>query len=328
MARAFAVATAVLALALPGSAIADGLPVPGGVESDEIVTRDGQFRYDTLSARGGTNVARIATDGGTLEASRFLSGRFVIPAVAHDVSASGLSAGGERLVLIRPRAHFPQSATRLAILDARNLRVDRVVTLRGDYSFDAISPDGRTLYLIEYLSRRDPTQYAVRAYDPETGRLSKPIVDPREPGEDMSGFPITRATSPDGRWAYTLYDDGDHPFVHALDTTGVTARCIDLPEGLAGFLGRQPPEQVRLDVGAGGRTLTVVDANGPRAVIDTTTLRVSAPATPRALAETGGSGDDGGPWPLVGFAALGLALIAGAVALVLRKRRRLVPASR
>ena len=45
----------------------------------------------------------------------------------------------------------------------------------------------------------------------------------------MRGQPLTRATSPDGRWAYTLYDGaGKEPFIHALDTSTRSARCIDL----------------------------------------------------------------------------------------------------
>ncbi|HEX8646773.1 MAG TPA: hypothetical protein VF715_07710 [Thermoleophilaceae bacterium] len=314
-----------LALALPASAPADGLPVPG-VVSDDLVSLDGRHRFDTLPAGDGTSVARIATAGGTIRSSRFLAGSFVIPAVTLDGSSSGLSAGGERLVLIRPRVQFPQATTRLAILHAATLRPQRIVTLRGDYSFDAISRDGRMLYLIEYLSRSDPTRYAVRAYEPRSGRLSEPIVDPREPGEDMSGFPITRATSPDGRWAYTLYDDGDHPFVHALDTDRRTAACIDLPESLGGFLARAPAEHVDLTVGAGGRTLTVVEGGRPRAVIDTRTLRVSAPGARRAVSRTDGGG--GGPWPLAGVAALTLVLSGGAAAAIRRRRARPVAASR
>jgi hypothetical protein len=43
------------------------------------------------------------------------------------------------------------------------------------------------------------------------------------------GLPITREASSGARWAYTLYDGaGGHPFVHALETTGRTAACIDL----------------------------------------------------------------------------------------------------
>src|SRR5439155_21828241 len=103
--------------------------------------------------------------------------------------------------------------------------------LPRDFSVDAISPDGRRLYLIQYTSPRDPLAYAVRSLNLRSGRLDPgEIVDPRERDEAMHGLPVSRAMSPDGRWAYTLYDGGDGaPFVHALDTSARTARCIDLP---------------------------------------------------------------------------------------------------
>ena len=52
--------------------------------------------------------------------------------------------------------------TTFAVVDTRRLAVRRHLALRGDFSFDAISPDGRTMYLIEY-SARDLNNYAVRA---------------------------------------------------------------------------------------------------------------------------------------------------------------------
>ena len=137
---------------------------------------------------------------------------------------------------INPRTGFPRRSTTLAVLNTRRLTAQEVITLKGDFSFDAISPDGKLLYLVQYLSQRDPTRYLVRLYDLDAGRLLRePIIDPREVGDVMRGMPITRASSPDGRWAYTLYDGaGEHPFIHALDTIARTARCIDL-HGLVGF---------------------------------------------------------------------------------------------
>src|SRR4029079_19295079 len=83
--------------------------------------------------------------------------------------------------------------------------------------------------LIHYTSSIDPTRYEVRAYDVKTRALvAKPIVDPRDAAEKMRGNPLSRVMSPDGRIAYTLYDGGGHPFVHALDTAASTARCIDV----------------------------------------------------------------------------------------------------
>jgi hypothetical protein len=213
-------------------------------------------RYVSLPARpGGTLVAKVRRDGGQVLRSRMLRGSFTIPAVAYDGSASGLSADAGTLVLIRPRARFPQQRTRLVVLDAKRLRLRSRLTLRGDFSFDALSPDGRTMYLIEYRSRRDPTRYAVRAYDLRRGQLLRaPIVDPREPDERMRGLPVSRATSSDGRWEYTLYDGaGSHPFVHALDTARGEAACIDL-DALAGS---RRLYQLRLR--SSGRELSVVD---------------------------------------------------------------------
>ena len=102
---------------------------------------------------------------------------------------------------------FPQGRTTFAVFDANRLRRAQRLTLDGDFSFDALSPDGRLLYLIEYVKPQNPTRYRVRALDLDSGRLLPgTIVDPREPDEAMRGFPITRETSSDGRWAYTLYD--------------------------------------------------------------------------------------------------------------------------
>jgi hypothetical protein len=49
----------------------------------------------------------------------------------------------------------------------------------------------------------------------------------------MRGYPITRATGPGGRWVYTLYAGGKHPFIHALDTVRRTSLCLDLPHRAA-----------------------------------------------------------------------------------------------
>src|SRR5579862_7396280 len=46
----------------------------------------------------------------------------------------------------------------------------------------------------------------------------------------MQGSPVTRTTSADGRWVYTLYtNQGGYPFVHALDTVLGVAHCVGLP---------------------------------------------------------------------------------------------------
>jgi hypothetical protein len=313
--------------ALAGTARADGLPIVNVDVGSSGVAGKGvaaDVRFVALPVRSGTLVARIQREGGRVIGTRLLPERFTVPAVAYDGTADGLSADGRTLVLIRPRVKFPQARTTLAILDAERLRLREVVTLEGDFSFDAISPSGSWMYLIQYISPRNPTRYAVRAYDLRAGRLlPKPVVDPTEPGERMGGFPVTRAWSPDGRWAYTLYDKaGKEPFVHALDTSGRTARCIDL-ESLAG---RQDLNELRLDLGAGGGTLTVRDGPEAVAVINTQTFRVSEPvesAGPTAAPPQGVF-----PWTFVAAPAAGIVLALVAVGALRLRRRPSAAASR
>jgi hypothetical protein len=299
-----------VSLAPASVAAADGLPVAGVDPGESGVTTPGaDVRYVTMKAGERTLVARVRRDGGRVLRARALRGRFTVPAVALDGSAGGLSADGATLVLIQPRAGFPRAETPLVALDARRLIVRNRIALEGDFSLDAISPGGATLYLIHYLSRRDPTRYEVRAYDLHAGRLlPEPVVDPREPGEDMRGYPMTRATSPDGRWEYTLYDGAEHPFIHALDTVGREAVCIDL-DALAGH---ENLYDVRL--GGGRGELAVRDGATTLAVVDLGTFRVGPPpAAPRPLAD-----DDPPPWTLIG--SIAAALLLGAVALLAARR--------
>ena len=303
---------------LAGAARADGLPVPvadGGFEG----IANGVSRFVTMPAPGGTVLAKVEKDGGRVVRSRFLKGRYTVPAVALDGSPSGLAANQETLVLIRPRTTFPQAVTKLAIVDTAKLRVSRYLPLRGDFSFDAISPDGRLIYLIQYVAPRDSTRYAVRAYDVPRGRMIPgPIIDPHEPDEAMRGFPLTRTVSADGRWAYTLYDGaGKHPFIHALDTSGRTARCIDLDD-LAGV----PLNLARLRLDRGGSRL-VVDNGKALALVDTRTFAVSEPAPPPATRVTAsGSSNEWVAHALVGAAGTAVLLAAGILSLTLRRRRR------
>jgi hypothetical protein len=307
-----------LASTLAGTARADGLPVAGvnvGASGVPGTSAGEEVRYVALRARGGTLVARIRRTGGQVLGARLLPGRFTVSAVAYDATADGLSADGRTLVLISPRAGFPRTRTTLAILDAERLRLREVLTLRGDFSFDAVSPTGANMYLIQYLSARDPSRYAVRVYDLRAGRLvPEPVVDPTEPDEKMGGYPVTRTWSRDGRWAYTLYDrPGEAPFIHALDTSGRTARCIDL-DGLAG---NRDLYSLKLDMSAGGGTLRVANGEKQLALVDTRTFAVSDPAEPEPSPSPEGGGV---PWPLVAAPGLGILLAAAGAIFALRRR--------
>ena len=298
------------------AASADGLPVLGvDVGSKGVTVPGAAARYVTLwSGPKTTVVARVRRNGGRVDRSRLLEGTFTVPAVAYDSSASGLSADGKVLVLIQPRVSFPRARTSFAVLDARHLRVVKVLRLKGDFSFDAISRSGKRIYLIQYLSANDPTKYAVRAFDVGAGRLlPEPVVDPHEPDEQMRGQPLSRAMSPDGRWAYTLYDgNGKTPFVHALDTSRATARCIDL-DALGGA---ENLWRLRLSIRGGGKQLAVRDGSQTELVVSTRTFAVSSPSAPVAA-----SPESSLTWPwAAGAGALALALAAAALVVAAQRK--------
>jgi hypothetical protein len=255
---------------------------------------DRSFAYVAHPSGHGTVVQRRSRDGRSVTDAT-LVGKLVVPVVAEDGSASGLSADGRTLVLTGPRVSFPQRETTMVVLDAQRLRVRTYFRLDGDFGFDAISPDGRWIYLIQYTAPPNPTSYRVRALDTATGRLlAHDIIDPHDRGEQMRGNPLTRTTSPDGRWAYTLYDAG---FVHALDTAGLTARCINLPTGLDLSSARLRLDGPKLLVLSGGRLLAAID---------------TSKFAPPVQASAAGIG----PLPLV---AIALAVLATA-ALAVRRR--------
>lgn len=234
MKRGVLLVAAAVAVVAAGSAAGAG-PSPGVVfGSPGVVSHDGNVRYLTLRAGGGTLVEAVATRSGVVRRSRFLRGRFGIPLVAYDNSTGGLSRDGRRLVVYAPAGGH--ATTRFVVLDPRTLKVRSRFALDGDFGFDALSPDGSLLYLIQLKGNNGSgLNYDVRALDVGAGRLLPgAIVDRREPDEKMTGIPLTRVGSDDASWAYTLYSKSDGgAFVHALHTTAREAFCIDVRLGIA-----------------------------------------------------------------------------------------------
>jgi hypothetical protein len=208
----------------------------------------------------------VRVRGGRIDSWRQFPGYFGVPVIAVDGTTAGVSRDGRTLVLATPSG----PATSFAVLDTRTWKLRRVA-LRGPWSYDAISPDGGVLYLVQYSRVALEPSYRVRAYDVKARRLlARPIVD-RTVGERlMRGLAVTRKSSADGRWAYTLYARSKKaPFVHALDTVQRRAFCIDLPLDLR----RSKQTSLRLGL-ADERTLVVRQGRKSVAAIDTETLAV------------------------------------------------------
>src|SRR4051812_8309113 len=323
MRRWLLVSGCVGALAAPAAAEAAGGPVVAVQGGPGVAVRAAAARYVAVGAGHETIVEQVLRGERGIGRTRALDGVWGVPGVTYDNDTTGLSADGRTLVLAEIPTRFPIHRTRLAVLDARRLQVVRRITLPGYFAVDAIAPDGRSLYLIRYV-RQDASRYEVRAYDLARRRLvSAPVVDPREADEKMQGFALRRAMSPDGRFAYTLYQRAaGAPFIHALDTVAGTAACVDLPSlesanmfgaRLIPPAGRGPlvvrvPRLAPLAVDLAARRARFVSAPNPAA---------PAPVVARPAANRGAALGDLAP-VLAALAAA--AVLVGALTAVARRR--------
>jgi hypothetical protein len=262
-----------LLLAPAASAGADGGPSPGvAFGGDGVLAPTGLVHYVALPAEAATALAVVNVHGGQVVSSASIPGSFGIPLVTQNGEAGGLSRDGRTLVLATWLGTGAK-VSRFAVVDTKPLRVRRIVTLKGSYSYDALSPDAKTMYLIEYTRGATSQRYRVRAYDLEGGRLlAGAIADKRLWGDYMRGFPVSRATTGDGGWVYTLYGKNDGTaFVHMLDARHRAAVCVNLPWRHV----QQAIGLVRLSL-HGGQLVLSQPTKGTLAMIDTTSFAVRA----------------------------------------------------
>ena len=296
-------------LAAAPAAAGDG---PLFVNQGGVGVVSGSTRFLPISDQQGndTQVLAVSTKDGTEQNQMTLVGAWGLPSTAS--GPTGISLDGRRLVLADTSAG-QTSPSLFMVVDPKTMRIVQPITLTGWFSFDAMSPDGKKLYFIEYTqgaSSGDLNHYIVRGYSLKTGRLLPGrIADRTQKSWVMQGSPVTRTTSSDGRWVYTLYmNPGGYPFVHALDTVRGVAHCVGIP--LANQNGIY-----NMILALHGRTLSVHWRSGrPFVNVDTTTWRV----TP---AHRGGF-----PWLWFALAASLLACVSSMYWLSVRGRW--APASR
>jgi hypothetical protein len=163
-----------------------------------------------------------------------LAGQFRVPIVTTRGMRAGPSSDGTSLALV---ASSPGSSseTRFVVVTKSNATN---ITLTGQWTFDAISPDGRRLYLAQSIGG---DAYIIRPVDVFTGTagvaltiksVAVNVVPSDEDGPRMEGLPMERlASSPDG-FVLTLYDGPGFPFVHALQIRDSYTLCYDLPKSM------------------------------------------------------------------------------------------------
>jgi hypothetical protein len=248
-------AVAVAALVAAPVALADGplYTIQGGVGVASHAHPSLHY-VAVADGVGGTLLERIDVAHGRVFSWIRLDGSWGIPTIGNGYqTGQGLSRDGRTLVLSSIGGPFT-TPTKFLVVNTSRMRAVRTIVLRGAFSFDALSPEASRMYLIQYrsVSSGNTSDYIVRGYDLRTNRLMPGrIADRREHEESMSGYAMTRTTSADGRWVYTLYQKPNgEPFVHALDTVRAAAYCIDLPKNKALY-------NIALSLRGGGRTLAV-----------------------------------------------------------------------
>jgi hypothetical protein len=305
---ALCLAVAIAALVSASPALADG-PIYVGQGGAGVASHDGAFHYVTVpNGTNGTLLEKIDVAHGQVYWWMRLRGSWGTALIGTGATnGQGLSRDGRTLVLAGTSGPY-SSPSRFLVVDPRDMKGLRTITLPGSFTFDALSPDASRMYLIQYVhaASNDLTHYVVRGYDLRTHRLMPGRIADRSEDDEktMAGYALSRTTSAGGRWVYTLYQKpSGEPFVHALDTVGAASYCIDLPQN-------ESPYNLVLSLDKGGRTLAVHWRSGrPWLNVAVGSWRISYP---------GG----GFPWAWVaGGVGGGLALLAAGALLLWHRRR-------
>jgi hypothetical protein len=191
-----------------------------------VATGTGERLYVNVGSDGhGKVLTRVAVfrPTGKARSVSLLPGSWSLPAAVPG-QAEGISWDGSRAVVVST-----EDPGRFVALSTAGPHVARrIVAPRGRYLYDGVSVDGSRLFLTQRADEHGVPGYRVMRYDLQTGVLDPhPIVDKLEGETVLVGEPVARAITQD--FLYTVYENGTRPFVHALDSNGNFALCLDLP---------------------------------------------------------------------------------------------------
>jgi len=254
-------------------------PVPYAQQGgDGLLSKDGTIQFLAVSGVGHTTTVVTATkrsDGSTVN-TLTIDGSFGIPQLTYKGPSGGLFRDGSALVLAS--VGFPETS-RFLVVGTQDLAVRQQIALKGLFGFDALSPDGSKMYLIQHTTTEDLQHYVVRAYDLNADTLLPGrVADRTQKNWVMQGWPVSRTESADGRWAYTLYaNPGGYPFIHALDSVNGVAHCVGIPWS---SVDRQQQALYGFKLRMKGRQLVVARGSGVTyRFVDTSNWKVSKPGS-------------------------------------------------
>ena len=192
-------------------------------------TSDWSRYYIVSDLTGSANLKAIEPASGRTIAQTTIPAGYSLPNIAFRGPTAGLSPNGQWLALTS-QGHGTGGVMTTNFLVGPSALTDSFKTIRvnGDFVFDALSNDGKSLYLIQKMI--DPNHYRVRLYDVSAGLLApQPVADKRDASEPMNGIRGDSAADPTGNYVYTVYIRQAGPFIHALPLGEPIAWCVDLP---------------------------------------------------------------------------------------------------
>jgi hypothetical protein len=275
MFRRLALCLVVLAALAVVPAASAAFPAPYAAQGGNgVLSNDHTMRFVAIGAGESTVVRAAKASGGEVAMSQTIAGSYGVPMMTQNGPGGGMFRDGSTFVL---QSIGLNPTTQFVLLRTQDLSTRDQISLKGTFGFDALSPDGSMLYLIQHSSTQDIQHYVVRAYDLNAHKLLPGrIADKTQKSWVMQGWAVSRVTSTSGRWVYTLYaNPGGYPFIHALDTVKGVAHCVGLP--WPAYDGDQ--NQVfnfSLVLGPQGKTLAVKYQGGMTyRFVNTTTWKVS-----------------------------------------------------
>jgi hypothetical protein len=237
--------------------------------------------YVVTQLTGSAQLKAINPASGKTIAQTTIPGGYALPNIAFQGPTAGLSPNGQWLALTQTG-----STTNFLVGSSALTDPFKSIHVKGDFVFDALSNDGKSLYLIQKM--KDPNHYQVRLYNVAAGELAPgAVVDKREPNEPMNGIRGDSVADPGGNYVYTVYIRDAGPFIHALPLDEPIAWCVDLPPSMhANDIERQFHWALALGngriyaVNASLKTVAVVMAGQPPRIVQTGSVatRLSSPS--------------------------------------------------